>query len=406
VCISVILLAAVRFSVAGQTVDIGLLIDLSGSGSEAGKAARWACEMAVDHVNAQGGVGGRLVGLTVFDTRGDPLCGSRGARELVLDRRVSAVVGPMGWDTAMMAKPFFQEIEVPAMMLTSEDSVIRGGKYGLYGYIFQLPIRQRTSLERIGTFVQRRGWTRIGLVTESDGAGREAQGWFTRVGPAYGIDETVCASLGPKEDTTESLRRLVDRDLPVIVSWCSLPHAAAVTQILRGLGFDRPLFLCHEILPHRYVSMVGPDTRESLIVTNKMLVWEDLDDTDPQRALIRDFVHQYRDVYGYAARYPVCPFLGYVWDSAMILVRAMREAGTDGTDMRDAIEATYHHVGLGGIYSFSYEDHNGLNPDSAVIARVDHIRGDGKKWVGSWRVVNECARMTAGSSLPERREIQ
>lgn len=294
----------------------------------------------------------------------------------------------MGWDTAMMTKPFFQEIEVPVMMLTSEDSVIRGGKYGLYGYIFQLAIRQQTALERISAFVQRTGWTRIGLVTESDGAGREARGWFRRVGPAYGIDETVCASLGPKEDTTESLRRLVAHDLQVVVSWCSLPQAATVARIIRSLGFDRPLFLCHEILPHRYVSMAGPDTRESLIVTNKMLVWEDLDDTDPQRALIRDFVHQYRDVYGYAARYPVCPFLGYVWDSAMILVRAMREAGTDGTDMRDAIEATYHHVGLGGIYSFSYEDHNGLDPDSAVIARVDQIRGDGKTWVGSWRAVD------------------
>ena len=74
---AVILLGAVRLSAAGRTVDIGLLVDLSGSDSEAGRAARWVCEMAVDHVNAQGGVGGELVGLTVFDTQGDPLCGSR-----------------------------------------------------------------------------------------------------------------------------------------------------------------------------------------------------------------------------------------------------------------------------------------------------------------------------------------
>ena len=390
---AVILLGAVRLSVAGRTVDIGLLLDLSGSGSEAGKTARWVCEMAVDHVNAEGGVGGRLVGLTVFDTQGDPLCGSRGARVLVLERGVSAVVGPMGWDTAMMIKPFFQETQIPVMMLTSEDSVIRGGKYGLYGYIFQLPIRQRTALERISAFVQKRGWTRIGLVTESDGDGREARAWFGQAGPAYGIDETVCVTLDPKEDTTESLRRLVTGDLQVVVSWCSLPQAATVARIIRSLGADHPLFQRHEILPHRYVSMGGPDTRESLVVTNKMLVWEDLDDTDPQRALIRDFVHQYRDVYGYAARYPVCPFQGYVWDSVMILARAMREAGTDGTDMRDAIETTYRHVGLGGVYGFSYEDHNGLDPDSAVIARVDQIRGDGKTWVGSWRVVDECTEV-------------
>jgi branched-chain amino acid transport system substrate-binding protein len=394
-CILIILLGAVRFSVAGQTTDIGLLFDLSGTGQEAGQAARWACEMAVDRVNAAGGVRGRLVRLMVFDTEGDPFLGNHGARELVLGRSVSAVVGPIGWDTAVMTKPFFQEAQVPVMMLTSEDSVIRGGKYGMYGYIFQLPLRRKTAFERMVGFLQETGRTRIGLVTESDGAGRDVVEWFREMGTSYGIEEVAVARLSPAEDMTESLEELMAVGLQAVVCSCSLPQAARVARMIRNIEKELPLFQGHAMCPHRYVSVAGPDARESLMVTNKMLVWEDLEDRDPQKALIRDFVHQYMDVYGYGRRCPVCPFLGYVWDSIMVLVRAMRDVGTDGTDMRDAIETIDNHVGLGGIYNFGYKDHNGLDPDSMVITGVDQIRGDGEKWVASWRIVNESVMKNA-----------
>ena len=390
--ISVIVLVSflVLFGIASgrPTVEMGLLLDLSGHTSELGKAAQRVAEMAIDQVNSQGGVDGRLVKLTAFDTRGDPILGKQGARELVSVQEVAAVVGPTNWATAMMTKPIFEERQTPVMMLTWDDSVIRGGKYGTYEYIFQLPLKRSTALEKVCAFVKKKGWTRVGLVVTSDALGREAREWFMRVSSSCGIRELVVISLAPTDDITEKLRSFADRDLQTIVSWCTLPRAASVTRAARGLGMNLPLFQCHEMSPQRYVEMAGREAERTLTVTNKMMVWQGLDERDPQKGMIEDFLYQYRDVYRYGRRRPIGPALAYVWDSVMILVRAMRVNGTDGTRLRDIIEATQSHVGLGGIYGFTHEDHNGLDPDSLVVSSLDQVHGDGRRWVGSWSLAD------------------
>ncbi len=372
----------------GPPVTIGTLLDLSGKTREVGTAALRVSEIAVKAVNAQGGVAGRRVELTNFDTQGDPILGRHGARELVSFRNVPALLGPTNWATAMMAKPFLEEAQVPVMMLTWDDSVIHGGKYGTYDWIFRLPLTRSTALERIGAFVKKNGWTRVGLVTMSDALGREAADWFERVGPVYGIKHVVVRSFGPADDLRAKLSNLASRDLQVIVSWCPLPHAATVAGILREGGVNLPVFQCHEISPQRYVEMAGPAARQSLTVSNKILVWEGLDDRDPQKQMIQDFFYRYREVYKDERSDPVSPFFGYVWDSIMILVRSMREAGTDRVRLRDAIEGIHRHVGLGGVYGFTYQDHNGIDPDSMVIMEVDGIYEDGRGWAGSWRLAN------------------
>jgi len=380
----VIVLTSFKFAFGRETIRIGSLLDLSGNTSEVGKAAQRVSEMAVDVVNAEGGVVGRMLELVTFDTRGDPILGKGRARELVFGRKVSAVLGPTDWPTAMMIKPFFEEAQIPAMMLTWEDSVIRGGKFGIYDWIFRLPLRRITALERICAFARERGWTRVGLVTTSDTTGREVRQWLERRGKSYGIHEVLVESFIRAEDITEKLVRLVSQAPQVIVSWCPLPHAASVARILEKVGTEIPLFQCHEISPQRYVEMAGLAAKESLVVSNKMLVWRGLEDDDSQKEMIRDFVHRYRDVYRYENSHPICPFLGYVWDSVMILARSMREVGTDGAQVRDAVERIHRHVGIGGIYGFNHENHNGLDRDSTVIIRVDGICGDGRRWIGSW----------------------
>ncbi|MBW2122265.1 MAG: ABC transporter substrate-binding protein [Deltaproteobacteria bacterium] len=377
------------------TVRVGLLADLSGSTGEIGREAERVAGMAVDRVNARGGVAGRLVELAVFDTEGEPILARDGTRELVSIGKVAAVLGPTDWASAMMTKPLFEETRVPAMMLTWDDAVIQGGKYGRYEWIFRLPPGSRTALGKVGGFLRERGWTKVALVVASGCLGREAREWFERWSGAYGLETVATCVLTPDSDVRSALADLAMAEPQVVVSWCSLPIAATVAVVLRGLGVELPLFQCHEISPRRYVEMAGPAARGSLLVSNKMLVWEDLDDWDCQKRMIADFFHQYVEVYRYGDGHWVNPLAGYVWDSVMILVEAIKEAECSGRALRDAIEGVYRHVGLGGVYGFTHEDHNGLDPDSVVVAVADGIRRDGRRWVGSWRLARK-ARWSAG----------
>jgi branched-chain amino acid transport system substrate-binding protein len=369
-----------------QTIKLGMLIDLSGPAGEMGKTVTDVAQMAVETVNGAGGIAGREIELTTFDTQGDATLGNRGARELVYFRNVTAVLGPTDWATAMVAKPFLEGAQVPTMMLTWEDSVIRGGKFGMYEWVFRLPVRRKTALARMVAFLKMKGWLRVGLVSGVDSLGREARELFANLSAEHGIRIVGEEPFIPTENMIAKLRTLANGNPQVFVCLCPFPQSTTMATFLREMGVNLPIFLWHETPPHRYVETAGPAATGSLLVSNKMLVWEDLENDDPQKGLIRDFYGRLGREHGDTQGQPINPFFAYVWDSIMVLARSMQEAGIDRAQLRDGIESTYRHVGLGGIYGFTHEDHNGLDADSIVVGKVDRVTGGSGGWKGSWRL--------------------
>jgi branched-chain amino acid transport system substrate-binding protein len=102
----------------------------------------------------------------------------------------------------------------------------------------------------------------------------------------------------------------------------------------------------------------------------KLMVVDALDDADPQKAVIQEFVRLYTDDYGYHKQFPINTHSGYAWDAIMMVANAMKQAGTQPEALRAAIEKTTGYVGVSGIYNLTPEDHNGLDVDSMVIVEV------------------------------------
>jgi branched-chain amino acid transport system substrate-binding protein len=104
--------------------------------------------------------------------------------------------------------------------------------------------------------------------------------------------------------------------------------------------------------------------------STKLMAVSELPDTDPQKKVIENFVHLYKDEYQYDKQFPINTHSGYAWDAITIVANAMRKAGTDPKALRTAIENTRGYVGVSGTYNLSPTDHNGLGPDSMVIIQV------------------------------------
>src|ERR1700756_3839310 len=54
---------------AGRNVKIGCQVSLTGKGAEWGQAAKVSMEIAVEEINAKGGVGGLPIDLICYDTQ-------------------------------------------------------------------------------------------------------------------------------------------------------------------------------------------------------------------------------------------------------------------------------------------------------------------------------------------------
>jgi branched-chain amino acid transport system substrate-binding protein len=79
---------------AGRNVKIGCQVSLTGKGAEWGQAAKVSMEIAVEEINAKGGVGGLPIDLICYDTQTSEAEALKTVSRLVERDRVLAISGP------------------------------------------------------------------------------------------------------------------------------------------------------------------------------------------------------------------------------------------------------------------------------------------------------------------------
>lgn len=99
-------------------LKIGYAGELTGKRSELGVAGRDGAQLAVEHLNARGGIAGRPVELLVRDDRGDPETARAVDAELI-ESGVVAIVGHM---TSGQALAVFDQINAAEVVLISPTS--------------------------------------------------------------------------------------------------------------------------------------------------------------------------------------------------------------------------------------------------------------------------------------------
>ncbi len=91
--------AAVALSAASghaqETFKMGGITSITGGGASVGKSSTEAWKLAVDTINANGGILGKQVELVLADTQTDPTHGVSEARRLIENEGVEAMVGPV-----------------------------------------------------------------------------------------------------------------------------------------------------------------------------------------------------------------------------------------------------------------------------------------------------------------------
>jgi len=98
-----------------QTIKLGLVAAMSGQSAKSGEAIVRGLSLAVDEINAKGGVLGRKIELLVRDDESNPAKGVMAARELVQRERVAALFGGLDTPVSLAIVPFANQSKVPFM---------------------------------------------------------------------------------------------------------------------------------------------------------------------------------------------------------------------------------------------------------------------------------------------------
>ena len=355
---------------AEDTIKIGAFFDLSGRAAFIGTPTKLVAEMVVEKINGEGGINGKQLELIVADTEADPAKAASIAKKFIHKEDVVAIVGPTLTDTGMVVKKIVEKGQTPTFMTVGGDPVIMGGKFGTFDWVFKSPQRSSIAVERLFIYLKEKGLTKIALLSAADGFGKDGARWMEKLAPQYGIEIVARESFGNRDtDMTAQLTKVKNVSPQAILAWTIGPAGSIIAKNKAQLGIDLPLFQCHGLPDPKYVELAGKASEGDRMPATKLMVVDELDDNDPQKAVIKEFIKLYEEK-GYDKQFPINTHSGYAWDAIMMVADAIKKVGTEKEALRKEIEGTKNYIGISGIYNITPEDHNGLGVDSMVIVEV------------------------------------
>ena len=351
-----------------EPIKLGAFFDLTGTSSAIGTPTKLVAEMVVKKINGEGGINGRPLELVIADDEGDPTKAAIIAKKFIESDKVVAIIGPTRTDTGMAAKPTVEQMKVPTFMCVGGDPVITVPPFR---WTFKSPQRTSVAVKKTYDYMKKKGVQKIAIITSADGFGRDGKNWLDKLAPEYGLKIIAGESFQATDsDMTTQLVKIKAANPEAIICWTIGKAGSIVAKNVKQLAIPSPLYQCHGLPDPIYIKLAGGASEGNIMPSTKLMVANQLPDSDPQKKVILEFMRLYQDVYKYDAEFPINTHSGYAWDAIHIMANAMKKAGTDNEKLREAIEATQGYVGVSGIYNLTAEDHNGLGTDSMVMVQI------------------------------------
>jgi branched-chain amino acid transport system substrate-binding protein len=225
---------------SGEPIRIGALTSLTGNFTPWGVQVRDGMQLAVNEINASGGVDGRRLELVVADDQSKAEEGARVLERLIEREGVVAVGGIISSDVGLATARIAEQSDVPLFLVKAGAGNIlnSGSRHTFRTCLPAAPMVAGPVLQ----YVQSKNLTRVGAIVADYAWGQAIKAALedTFAGAPDIKLQIEVAPVG-ETDFTTYLRSLERLDPQMIVATGHPPGAGAITVQSADLGFDVPI---------------------------------------------------------------------------------------------------------------------------------------------------------------------
>ncbi|HET9220582.1 MAG TPA: ABC transporter substrate-binding protein [Terriglobia bacterium] len=326
-----------------EEIVIGEYGSLTGEDATFGGSTKNGIEIAVDEVNAAGGLLGKKVRVIVEDDQGKAEEAQIVVTKLITKDRVVAVLGEVASSRSLAAAPVAQQYGVPMISPSSTNvEVTRKGDYifrvcfldPFQGYVMAKFATNTLKITKVAVLRDIKSDYSVGLAN----AFIEN---FQKMGGTIVGDESYSAG---DTDFNAQLTSIKARGPQAIFVPGYYTAVGLIARQAKKQGINVPL-LGGDGWDSPKLTEIGGKDLDGAFFTNHYSV----DDPSPEAQ---------RFLAAYKARFNTVPDAlgGLAYDSAMVLFEAIKRAGsTDGKAIRDEIARTKDHSGVTGKITLNSE---------------------------------------------------
>jgi branched-chain amino acid transport system substrate-binding protein len=357
----------------GAPYTIGAIFSITGDASSLGIPERNTAQMLEKMINDAGGIDGHPLKIIIEDDRGEPSEALNAAMRLVERDNVLAIIGPSRTGTTMALLDYMDKKQVPLISCAASVQIVEPVRR----WVFKTPQSDRLAVQKLIPYLQSKKIKRVAILSDNTAFGKGGLAELESLLPGAHISIVAREEYGPKDPSMESqLTKIKGTGAQAVICWGTPPGPAIVAKNMKQLSMTIPLICSHGVANATFLSVAGDAANGVVLPAGRLLVVDQIAKSNPQRKVLEEYARRYQAEFGK----PADTFGGHAWDAVHIVVRALREAGSDRAKIRTAIERTRRYVGTGGIFNFSAKDHNGLTKDAFVLVVVQN---------GKWRLLQE-----------------
>lgn len=354
-------------ALAADPIKIGLITALSGESARAGEALTRGMTVAIDEINAKGGLlGGRQVVLVRRDDEGNPAKGMAAARELIYKDKVAVLFGGLDTPVSMAIVPIVNQEKVPFMGPWAAGTAITHNK-GNPNFVFRVSAmdeivdsamvqyaRKTFQSAKPGMILVNNPWG------ESNEKGLDAALAAAKITPA-GVEKFQPADL----DVTPQLSRLKAAGADTLFLVGNVGPSAQVVKSLDRMGWKVPVVSHWGPAGGRFTELAGPNAKNVHFVQTYSFFGKQ---GPVGEKVMQALKAKYSDIKG---PQDITPAVGVAnaYDGMQLAALAIAQAGsTDGDAVRQGFYKIGKYEGLIKTYEqpFTPASHDALREDDYV----------------------------------------
>jgi branched-chain amino acid transport system substrate-binding protein len=345
---------------------VGGIFSISGPASYLGEPERNSMEMVAEAINAKGGINGHPLKLVIYDDETDVTKARLHATKLVQDKDCLAIIGPSITPSSMAVLEVTQKAKLPLISCAAAAGITAPAKDRVW--VFKTAQTDQMAVARIYQYCQKHAITKVAILTVSSAFGVAGKVELLAQASKHGIEVVGQEVFADKDtDMTPQLTKIRSLPAQAVICWGVGPAPALVAKNMKQLGFTLPLIQSHGAASKKFIELAGDAADGIIMPAGKLAVWQQLPDTDPQKAVCKEYAEKYHAKF----KLPESSFGGYAYDAIRMLNQALAKAGSDKNKIRGELEGLKNFVGVSGIFNMSPEDHNGLSPAAFVMVKIE-----------------------------------
>lgn len=245
-------LACAGSGFAQDVIKIANIVELSGAGATAGTNFRNGVDLAAKEINAAGGILGKKVQTTSFDTQTNPGV-AKGLTQKAADDGVFAIFGPVYSGSIMVSMTESRRAEIPNFTGGEATSITEQGN----PYVFRTSFGQASSFPKLARYINTKAKT-LAVIYVNNDFGKGGRDAITKLleGSATKIVADISTEAG-QVDFSAAVLKAKQSNADAIFVYTNEEESARALRELRKQGWSKPIIGETTLTGQKVIELAG-----------------------------------------------------------------------------------------------------------------------------------------------------